>query len=216
MKHKDNLSDFCTSTSGLYDARHALVTNKRCPKCGGELECNTMEILTVNPPKYNCKCRECGYSTSYFCHEINYHYTHTGDFDLDSILNNNFFRPVQPGDLQHEEHHDIINRVLSNGGDVDVTTLPYITPNSTVGSLGGCNHYYDVKVSGGKIITYCVKCGKIGDIRDQLNSFGITCDPCTTVGTFTSTEPHDTTLTASGKSITNEPFTVGTITVNLD
>ena len=208
---KKNLSDFCTTSYHMSGADHALVTNKKCPKCGGELECNTMEVLTSNPPQYRCKCRKCGYSTSYFCHELNYTYVDDRDFPFEGIDLNGPTdrwqeqykepRTIKPSDLVHEDHHDIIDDMLSNVDDVGVTTLPYTTPNTTtvIGNLNGCNHLYDVKVFGGKIVTYCVKCGKIGDVRDQFNSYNFTC-------TTTPTTPVTATSVLTCEGIVDKTF----------
>ena len=48
----------------------AIVTNKKCPICGGILECDPTVILATYPVQCYCNCKECDYKAPYVCHEI--------------------------------------------------------------------------------------------------------------------------------------------------
>lgn len=184
----NRVSDFCTTTTSFWsDESHAKVTNKKCPKCGGELEVNTTMVLTTYPPQYSCKCRECGEITNYFCREINWTYDTIGDTPTYPVQ-----RDIKPSDIQPDKNDftNIVDGLYRPLIDTlpDVHEIPpsitITAPGTTV--IGGtticeCKHSYDVKVSGGKVITYCVKCGKIGEVQDQFGSYNIT---CTTVPTI--------------------------------
>lgn len=189
----NRVSDFCTSTTSCWsDEKHATVLNKKCPKCGGDLEVDTTMVLTTYPPKYSCKCRECGDVTYYFCREINWAYDTIGDTPTYPIQ-----RDIKPSDIQPDKN-DFTN-ILDELNKPLMDTLPdvhEIPPSITINApdnykkdvtviggttIGECKHLYDVKVSGGKVITYCVKCGKIGEVQDQFGGYNIT---CTTVPTI--------------------------------
>ena len=179
----NRVSDFCTSTTSCWsDEKHATVINKKCPKCGGDLEVDTTMVLTSYPPKYSCKCRECGYVTYFLCREINWAYDTIDDTPTYPVQ-----REIKPSDIQPDKN-DFTN--ILDGQYKPFIDTPSITINApdtdktiVIGdtTIGECKHLYDVKVSGGKVITYCVKCGKIGEVQDQFGGYNIT---CTTVPTI--------------------------------
>ena len=51
--------------------------------------------------------------------------------------------------------------------DFNLTPSPSTCPITAIGTLttktSNCNHSFDVKLINGNYITYCTKCGKIGD-----------------------------------------------------
>lgn len=75
------LNKMTLATGTDTDLNKAIVTNKKCPICGGILECNPTVILTTYPTQYYCYCKECNYKAPYACQEIVWTY------DIDEINN---------------------------------------------------------------------------------------------------------------------------------
>lgn len=179
--------------SPTYD-RHAIVTNRVCRNCGGDLEVDTETVLTTYPAKYACKCRKCGHICYYFCHEIRWKYSYTDDNSeciKEKLDDSNPLYDVSitiPDDILQDRDSDIraitSNQLTGEFPDITAklpsdTSIPsYVsTQTATIpfNGAGECNHLYDVKVSGGKVVTYCVKCGKIGEVKDQFTTYNFSC-----------------------------------------
>lgn len=56
---------------------------------------------------------------------------------------------------------------------------PTITVQTNTSVLLTCDHYYEVRVSNGQAVTYCTKCGKIGDSKNCFLSPTYTVTPKT-------------------------------------
>lgn len=57
--------------------------------------------------------------------------------------------------------------------------FPTLTAQKNIGFLPTCDHYYEVRVSNGQAVTYCTKCGKIGDSKNYFLSPTYTVTPKT-------------------------------------
>lgn len=56
---------------------------------------------------------------------------------------------------------------------------PTLTAQNSTSVLPTCDHYYEVRVSNGQAVTYCTKCGKIGDSKNCFLSPTYTVTPKT-------------------------------------
>ena len=104
---KLNKMAWATGTRGGLDK--AIVTNKKCPICGGTLECISTVILTTYPAQYYCNCKECNYSASYACHEI------VLTYDTDKINNGESAEAYTPEKLIPDCCSHVYDIVESNG-----------------------------------------------------------------------------------------------------
>lgn len=125
---------FTLNPAVAYINKVRMLSRNRC-KCGGKLYVTGGMVLLTYPAKYTVKCDCCGCTQTVSETDLIYETEYTRDLDPKTTT-----KPIS-----------------INGDSIGIATLNISESNNK------CNHSFDVKLINGNYITYCTKCGKIGD-----------------------------------------------------
>jgi len=125
---------FTLNSAVAYINKVRMLSKNRC-KCGGKLYVTDGVVLLTYPARYNVKCDRCGSIQTIPETDLIYETEYTKDFEPKTST-----KPIS-----------------INGDSIGIATLNISESNNK------CNHSFDVKLINGQYVTYCTKCGKIGD-----------------------------------------------------